>query len=136
MKLLPQEVEVWYVLPAIRKEFTTIMRNQGFKQKDIAKVLGVTEAAISQYKNSKRACLVELSPSIKQEIANISLQIKQECKLDVDGNSAVECKYYEGIYSDFQKLLRIARQEKLICSLHKSLTVMNEDCTICSQNVL
>ena len=47
MDLLPQELETCYILPALRKEFADVLRSKHkMKQKDIAKILGVTEAAI------------------------------------------------------------------------------------------
>jgi len=40
MKLIPQEVELWYVYPSLRKEIASIMAEEYFlKQKDIAKKL-------------------------------------------------------------------------------------------------
>ena len=54
--VMPQEIEVWYLLPALRKELTTIfIDNHQMKQKEAAKLLGLTEAAISQYRKDKRA---------------------------------------------------------------------------------
>ena len=56
IKLLhPQEIEVLYILPAIRRELTIEMKKIGLEQKKIAEYLCVTEAAVSQYLNSKRA---------------------------------------------------------------------------------
>ena len=55
MQATVQELEVWYILPAIRKAFAIEMIRQGIPQKRIAVLLGVTSAAISQYKNDKRA---------------------------------------------------------------------------------
>lgn len=53
---LPQEIEVWYLLPAMRRELARVLlAEHDLKQKEVAKLLGVTEAAISQYKKSKRA---------------------------------------------------------------------------------
>jgi len=56
----PQEVEVWYVIPAIKRELSkSMMKDNGLSQKNVATLLGVTEAAVSQYINSKRANEVE-----------------------------------------------------------------------------
>ena len=54
-QILPQEMDVWYVLPAIRKAFALAMVASGLTQKQAAALLGVTEAAVSQYKKEKRA---------------------------------------------------------------------------------
>jgi predicted transcriptional regulator len=51
--LMPQEVEVWYVIPSIRRELALTMIEKGRTQKSIAKMLGVTEPAVTQYKLSR-----------------------------------------------------------------------------------
>lgn len=132
MHLLPQEVEVWYILPAIRKEFTEVMMKQEFKQKYIAKILGVTEAAVSQYKNSKRACQVELTQTMKNMIIDISSNIKSDCSIDkIKHAEGIKCQHCNGIYEEFQKLLKVARDEKIICRIHKDLGYPVKDCNIC-----
>ena len=51
----PQEIEVWYVLPAIRKELVVTLKEKNLTQKKIAEFLNITEAAVSQYIKQKRA---------------------------------------------------------------------------------
>ncbi|MFH1328275.1 MAG: hypothetical protein ABIH76_05470, partial [Candidatus Bathyarchaeota archaeon] len=55
MRHTPQEIEVWYVLPALRREFAKAFLETGMKQKDIAKIMEINEPAISQYLKAKRA---------------------------------------------------------------------------------
>ena len=73
--MLPQEIEVWYMLPAIRKEFALTLIRHELSQKEVAKLLGVTEAAVSQYKSEKRAHGLEFNEHIKsgQEVFEKSL---------------------------------------------------------------
>ena len=52
--LLPQEVEVWYLIPAIRRELAKILLDKGKNQKEIAEILNLTESAVSQYLKGKR----------------------------------------------------------------------------------
>ena len=66
--MMPQEVEVWYVLPAIRRELSKVMKTKVVQradvdgevkehkitQKEIARMLGVTEPAITQYLLKKK----------------------------------------------------------------------------------
>jgi predicted transcriptional regulator len=55
---LPQEIEVWYVIPAIRKEFAKVFINKyNMTQEKAASILGVSKSAVSQYLSSKRARL-------------------------------------------------------------------------------
>ena len=53
--ILPQEIELWYVIPSIRKALVTELKKYNLKQKDIAPLLGITESAVSQYVRDKRA---------------------------------------------------------------------------------
>ena len=44
MKLMSQEVELWYIYPSIRKEMSKIMINKyNLKQKDVAEKLNITK---------------------------------------------------------------------------------------------
>ena len=59
---LPQEIEVWYVLPALRREYAKVLiKEHKLSQKGVAEILQVTESAISQYLTGKRASKVKFS---------------------------------------------------------------------------
>ena len=64
----PQEVEVFYLLPAIRRDIAISFKEAGMDQKQIAKVLGVSEPSVSHYFNSKRATEVEFTELVQKEI--------------------------------------------------------------------
>ncbi|MEA2054866.1 MAG: transcriptional regulator [Candidatus Thermoplasmatota archaeon] len=52
---VPCEIITWYILPAIRRELSAvIIKDYDMHQKDAAKLLGLTDAAISQYISKKR----------------------------------------------------------------------------------
>lgn len=52
---IPCEIITWYVLPVIRKELAVLLvKNHRMSQKEAASLLGVTDAAISQYLSKKR----------------------------------------------------------------------------------
>lgn len=51
----PCESAVKYKVPAIKAELARKLKKEGKSQKEIAKLLGVTEAAVSQYLSGKRA---------------------------------------------------------------------------------
>jgi hypothetical protein len=54
-KIRPRcEIIVQYVLPAIRAEMAVRMKEEGISQAQIARILGVTPAAVNQYVKSKR----------------------------------------------------------------------------------
>ena len=54
-KIRPRcEIIVQYVLPVIRAEMAMRMQEEGISQAQIARILGVTPAAVNQYVKSKR----------------------------------------------------------------------------------
>ena len=53
--VMPQELEVWYVLPALRRELAKEMLKLNLKQAEIARRLSTSRAAITQYIKFKRA---------------------------------------------------------------------------------
>ncbi len=69
--MLPQEVEVWYILPAIRSALCKEL-SEKLSQKQIAALLGITEPAVSQYIKGKRGTKVKFNEQIKNEIKAIA----------------------------------------------------------------
>lgn len=51
----PCESAAKYKVPAIKAKLARDLKKKGCSQKEIAKLLGVTEAAVSQYLSGKRA---------------------------------------------------------------------------------
>ena len=75
MKLMPQEIEVWYLLPALRREIALELINKyKFSQREISEILGITESAVSQYLKSKRANELKFSNS---ELIKIKKCVKE-----------------------------------------------------------
>ncbi|MBS3126288.1 transcriptional regulator [Candidatus Woesearchaeota archaeon] len=65
----PQEIEVWYTLPAIRRELSkAFIEEHKLNQKEVAAIMGVTEAAVSQYLKSKRANGVQFDRETTRKI--------------------------------------------------------------------
>ena len=73
---MPQEIEVWYVIPAIRRELAKNMKSKGMKQTEIAKRMGMTKSAITQYLNNKRANNFTFKENMTKEIQKTSTKIK------------------------------------------------------------
>ena len=112
---LPQEIELWYIIPAIRREFSRHLAESGMKQKEIASLLGVTEAAVSHYIKSKRAAMVDFTDSIMKEIKRSAERIKS-------GSSTQE---------EIYRITMLCRKEKVTCSIHKSVEQVPEHCSVC-----
>ena len=120
-KTMPQEIEVWYLIPAIRKEIARIfVKEHNLSQKETSNILGVTEAAISQYLKSKRASKLKFS---KKEIYQIK---KTAEKIMKDKDNVVDYVY---------KLCNDFRNSGIMCRIHmkhdKSIT---KGCKACMEN--
>ena len=56
MYALPQEIEVWYIIPAIRKALAEqLVKKHKLTLEKTGNILGVSKAAVSQYLSKKRA---------------------------------------------------------------------------------
>lgn len=67
--MLPQEIEVWYIIPAVRKEMAKVLTGEyGFSYERAGRALGISKAAVSQYLSDKRANKVCLNVKTKSEI--------------------------------------------------------------------
>ena len=114
--LQPQEIEVWYVLPVIRKGLAIAMKEEGLDQKTIAKLLGVTGAAISQYVNNKRGSDFEINPALNSIFVESSKRIVKDSSL---------------IFAEVQSILKELWDGGLVCEIHKQKSWCPEDCGVC-----
>ena len=118
MRHMPQEIEVWYVLPAIRKEIAGCLIDiHGFSQKKVAEILGVTEAAVSQYVNNKRGVKESFfDKDIKRKISSFSYIIK-------DNEDAIKV---------ITQICKYIRKSNILCRIHRGYDkAVAEDCRIC-----
>ncbi len=111
----PQEIEVWYILPAIRKELVIVLKEKGHSQKEIAKLLNITEPAVSQYAKEKRAKKIILPQEVKEFIKVSADKIK-------DSKIA---------YHQIQKINDFIKHSKARCEIHMQLEENLCGCNIC-----
>lgn len=119
MDKFPCELVVWKVLPAIRKELSIyLVKKKRMKTKDVAKMLGITDAAVSQYIHKKRATEFalekQLMPAIEELAEKIIAEEQKKRKME----------YMKGSCS----LCRQIRLAGMLCSIHKGSA---KGCTIC-----
>lgn len=115
----PQEVIVWYILPAIRREITnSLIEDYRLPQKEIAKRFGLTEPAISQYKKGARGD-IELSLDIKNKVKEAARNIAEE-----DSRASREV----------QKVLRYIQEGGFLCEFHKKYGLVHEGCAMCKDD--
>ena len=112
---MPQEVEVFYVIPAIRRELAITMKAAGKKQKEIAKLLCVEESTISQYLNDKRAVDIKFNDEIKQQVADSASNIHD--RISFIGES--------------QKLLKLIKEDRTLCQVHRAVAGLPKSCDVC-----
>jgi len=112
----PQELEVWYAIPAIRREIAKEMKRRGLEQKKIAKNLGVTEAAISQYFSKKRAQEIKFGDILKKEI------MKGVDKILANPNLIVQ---------EVQRILDLPEIRLQLCEIHGQCKGACAECKIC-----
>ncbi len=82
MYLLPQEIEVWYIIPAIRKELARLLTGKyELSFEKAGGILGVSKAAVSQYLSNKRANKVKLGVDVKREVAKSAKILAEKPRL-------------------------------------------------------
>jgi|SaaInlStandDraft_3_1057020.scaffolds.fasta_scaffold112984_2 uncharacterized protein len=111
----PQEVEVWFILPSLRKEYVNSFLDIGLKQNEIAKILNITESAVSQYKKNKRGNKTSYSNEILSLIKKSAMKIKTPNKFK----------------QEFQRMLKTIKHTRMMCNIcHDHIDAKN-DCQIC-----
>jgi predicted transcriptional regulator len=113
--LQPQEVEVFYLLPAIRREFAIALKALGKSQRDIAKLLGVTDAAVSQYITKKRGHDVSLPADMAKAIARAAPSITD----------------HHAFVHEAQRALARAKEGGFLCKIHGQLADVPKGCDVC-----
>lgn len=103
--MMPQEIEVRYVIPAIRREMAKEMKKANKSQKETAELLNLRESTVSQYINDKRGKQIILNKEIKKMVKDSIKNIKTRL------NS----------YKEIQKILKKIRMSREICSIHKQI---------------
>ena len=112
----PQEIEVWYIIPAIRKEIANELKKIGKNQTEIASILKITKAAVSQYFNQKRGKNIEFSNKTSLKIKNSAKQIS---------------KNPEDLTIEIQKIIKEIRKTGELCKYHKDFSNTKKGCNIC-----
>jgi len=117
---MPQEIEVRYILPAIRRELAKILiKENSLSQKGAAELLGLTEAAISQYQHSKRATEVVFSEDIINEIRKSAAKI-------LSGKNTKQM-----LMGEMYRISNLTKVRKVLCELHRSQSKELSACNVC-----
>lgn len=124
--ILPEELASKSVIPALRALIVKrLVEEHGMTQQEAAKLLGVTQPAVSKYLHQKRGAAIRLNgirevDEATNDIANLVLTKKAK-PLDVMSRIEAACKY--------------VRKNRYMCDLHKRLEpgVDVNSCHMCEQ---
>ena len=117
--LLPEEVIVWYIIPAIRRELTKILHKKGVKQSNIAKMLNLTNAAVSQYLKEKRATKIQFDDETQNVI--------QEAAESIYNNPNLE-----NLIRQIESVINYLRDTRKMCAIHELLNNnIPKNCSAC-----
>jgi hypothetical protein len=124
--ILPEELASKSVIPAIRALIVKrLVEDHGMTQEEAAKLLGVTQPAVSKYLHEKRGAAIRLSgiKQIEQATSEIAEMVTSHKTEPVEVMSRIEaaCDY--------------VRRNRYMCDLHKKLEPgMDVDsCHVCEQ---
>ena len=117
------EVMVASILPAMRSLITReLLTTYNLTQMEASELLGITQAAISQYNKESRGAKVKILEKDKK----IMKMIKKLAKKIARGNmSSLK------INSEFCEICKEIRKRKLICQLHKDIYPSLAPCSEC-----
>ena len=104
---LPCELIIWYILPSIRKEVAKcLIKEHGFTQAKVARKLGISEAAVSQYLSAKRG---------QTKICNkkVLKQIKKSAGRIASGDKTV-------MFIELCKICEVIRTTEIISDIYKT----------------
>lgn len=105
MYLLPQEIEVWYIIPVIRKELAMLLiKEYGLSYEKTGNALGISKAAVSQYVSNKRANKIKLSDKVKKEVEKSAKIIYENPKMAI---------------LEIQKILKFMKDTHCSCNVCK-----------------
>ena len=120
LETMPQEIEVRYILPAIRRELAKVFINENnLSQKEAAKILGLTEAAVSQYKHSKRASGIKFNDEVVKEIRLSARKV------------AAEKNNRKRLIAEIFRINNLPSVRQILCNIHRSQSKELENCNIC-----
>jgi len=88
----PCEKVIWFVLPAIRKELVrALVEEHGLTQREAARQLGLSDAAVSQYLSKKRGRLEIKDKAFLAEVSRSAKRIAKEGPKAADGEVCRLC---------------------------------------------
>ena len=122
--LTPCEVAVKIALPSVRAMVATeLMNKHSLNQAEAAKILGISQPAVSLYQQKLRGNSINLDGD-----PEITALVTKHAEFLVNGNPS-----YMDRLSSFCEICRTIRSKGYLCSIHKAFdpTVDIERCDFC-----
>ena len=124
--LLPSEIEAKSLIPAIRSILARkLIKEFHLKEEDVAKVLGVTQAAVSNYVRGTRG---DTQLAAKLDGVQEVKRMVDDIARDLAANKA----YTPSTMAKFVQLCNYMRYTFIICDVHHSIE-SNIDSKVCKQ---
>ncbi|HKY11136.1 MAG TPA: transcriptional regulator [Nitrososphaera sp.] len=124
--LLPSEIEAKSLIPAVRAILAKkLIKEYSLKEEDVAKDLGITQAAVSNYVRGTRGDTELIS---KLESVREIMRMIDDIAKDLSTNKA----YTPSTLAKFVGLCNYMRYTLIICDVHHSIE-SNIDEQICEQ---
>jgi hypothetical protein len=124
--ILPEELASKSVIPAIRALVVKrLVEQHGMTQQEAAKLLGVTQPAVSKYLHEKRGAAIKLGgiKAIDQATGEIAelISSRKAAPIEVMSRIEVACDY--------------VRKNRYMCDLHKKLEPSMDinSCHVCER---
>jgi predicted transcriptional regulator len=124
--ILPEELASKSVIPALRALIVKrLVEDHGMTQQEAAKLLGVTQPAVSKYLHEKRGAAIRLIGirEIDQATTEIAEMVSSQKAQPIEVMSRIEaaCEY--------------VRRNRYMCDLHKKLepSMDTDSCHVCEQ---
>jgi len=117
------EVMVASVLPALRSFITReLLTTYNLTQTEASELLGITQAAISQYNKESRGSKVKILEKDKKVLKMIKELSRKIARENIKPTE---------IQLEFCKVCKEIRKKKLICELHKEIYPCLDSCSVC-----
>ena len=119
------EVMVQYIFPSMRAVISReLIFEYKLNQNEVARLLGVSQPAVSQYLRQLRGDKKTLL-----ENSQVSKEVKKLCKKIHDEKiNRVE------LMGEFCKLCKLMTSKGLVCNMHNNIYNL-KDCTLCKKGV-
>lgn len=124
--LVPCETASRSLVPALRALLAKeLMQNHGLKQTEVAKILGITQTAVSKYVKHVRGSIPEIT-----DVAEIRLKISEIAVLLADGKMPMY-----GIAKHICMVCQIVRKKRLMCEVCKKYnpSIDSINCNACME---